>query len=535
MNSTLIQKRFVNLKSKGEKETSLFLLLVASVTLLRFLVSFSPQTTFYQDPVSPFVGFSCLVLFFWLKLGGRLRAINHIFISLIVFLGGYFFLNYTLNPIVLVWSILVPVVAFSLLKRDHAVFYCFALFIFGISQFFLGAVHRADWYLFISSHIVEAFAIISLYFSRRYESEALAALQRLALIVDTSQDAILSVSTKGSVLSWNRGAEELFGYTQKEMLDKSLKAIIPKSKSFEIDEMLVRINKGEQIDRLKTKRITKNGEEIDVLLSVSVIKDRFDVIEGASIILRDITEEVMIDKAKTEFVSLASHQLRSPLTASKWNAELLLNSDLGSLNEDQREAVMEIVNINKKMDTLVTSLLNVSRIDLGRFAVEPEEVDMKELVDSEIKEVMHEVAKKELVLETHYSEAIPSSLSLDPQLVRICVQNFLTNAIKYNVVNGKIIVRLLIAGDMFRFEVEDTGIGIAPKNKRRIFTKLYRAENALEEKKDGNGLGLYIVKAIVEQSSGSVGFESRLDLGSTFYFELPLSGMRPVDGAHPLE
>jgi signal transduction histidine kinase len=259
----------------------------------------------------------------------------------------------------------------------------------------------------------------------------------------------------------------------------------------------------------------------------------------------DVTREQEIDKAKSEFVSLASHQLRTPLTSMGWYAEMLLAGDAGRLNPGQKEYIEEIYKGNKRMVELVNALLNVSRLEMGTFMIEPELADLVTLAKDAVKEQKPQMEAK---LQTFTEDYGKSSLKfpVDVKLFRMVIQNLLSNAIKYTPEKGKITLGIKLLGqmpekfkDFGRAEdvlvyVADNGMGIPKAQQGSIFMKLFRADNAKISVTEGTGLGLYIVKTIVERSGGRVWFESAENRGSTFYTLIPKQGMKAKKGSKAL-
>lgn len=242
-----------------------------------------------------------------------------------------------------------------------------------------------------------------------------------------------------------------------------------------------------------------------------------------------------IDKAKTEFVSLASHQLRTPLSAINWYTEMLLAGDAGKVTDEQRGFLDQVAQSNKRMVALVSSLLNVSRIDLGTFAVDPVPTKFAEVADSVLFELTPQITEKKLEIKKFYDPQLPL-IPADPKLLRIIFQNLLSNAVKYTTEGSvTLTIKQLPKEKKVLISVADTGFGIPEEAQAKIFTKLYRADNAREKDADGNGLGLYIVKSIVEQSQGKVWFVSKEHQGTTFYVALPLSGMQKKQGSKALD
>lgn len=255
---------------------------------------------------------------------------------------------------------------------------------------------------------------------------------------------------------------------------------------------------------------------------------------GGVAIFRDMTKEMEIDKAKTEFVSLASHQLRTPLTSVSWYAEMLLAGDTGEMSAEQKKYVDRVYHGNRRMVELVNSLLNVSRIELGLFSIDPKPTDIVALAESIISEQKPQIGARKIEFISSLDKSIPI-VSMDPNLVRMIFQNLLANAVKYTPEGGKIEFTLFLdEAKNVLLKVSDTGYGIPKKQQDKIFTKLFRADNVREKDTDGTGLGLYIVKSVIEHSGGGIRFESEENKGTTFYVTLPLEGMKKKEGTRAL-
>ena len=229
-----------------------------------------------------------------------------------------------------------------------------------------------------------------------------------------------------------------------------------------------------------------------------------------------------VDKAKTEFVSLASHQLRTPLTAINWYTEMLLSGDAGALTAQQKKYLQEIYTGSQRMVELVNALLNVSRLDMGTFAMEPAAVNLEELAQSVIKEQMPQITKCNMKLHTSFEYGAPT-ITTDLKLVRMIFQNLLSNAVKYTPAEGSITLSITqgTLPETVLVTVADTGWGIPQAQQNKIFQKFFRADNVKEKDAEGTGLGLYLVKAILEKLGGSIRFESKENAGTTFYVTLP--------------
>ncbi|MFZ2594083.1 MAG: ATP-binding protein [Minisyncoccia bacterium] len=268
---------------------------------------------------------------------------------------------------------------------------------------------------------------------------------------------------------------------------------------------------------------------------LTVPGDRVHLVHSIQGTVHDVTREKEIDRAKTEFVSLASHQLKTPLTSINWYAEMLLDGDVGALNADQKKYIQEMYDSNQRMVDLVNSLLNVSRIELGTFSVEPVPTDIVEMARSVINEQMPTITQRKQKLTTHFGDNIPM-IPADTKLLRMVLQNLLSNAIKYTPEGGAVEFEVVLGlrKNTIAIRVTDTGCGIPENQKDRIFSKLFRADNVRSQNVDGTGLGLYIVKSIIEHSHGTVSFISEEGKGTSFFVTLPLDGMEKKDGARKL-
>lgn len=209
---------------------------------------------------------------------------------------------------------------------------------------------------------------------------------------------------------------------------------------------------------------------------------------------------------------------------------MLLAGDAGKLNPEQTDFVKNIFDSNERMLHLVKDLLDISRIESGRIIIDPEKSDITKLVDHVIGDIKPMLDKKNQTLTKKYEKSI-SSITMDTNLVHNVVQNLLTNAIKYTPEKGKIKVNIkLHDSDNIVISVGDNGYGIPRDQQDQTFHKFFRATNAVKKETEGTGLGLYLVKSVVESSGGKIWFESSEGKGTVFYFTLPIAGVAPKKG-----
>jgi signal transduction histidine kinase len=235
---------------------------------------------------------------------------------------------------------------------------------------------------------------------------------------------------------------------------------------------------------------------------------------------QDISDRKQADQMKSDFVSFVTHQLRTPLAGIKWLLELA--SQEPDLSEDARSYIADAREADERLVGLVNDLLDVSRLERGKLTITPKEVDLAALTQSVLDEMQPLIAEKGHRVTLRSMG--PSTVWADPQLLRQVVLNMTSNAVKYTPPGGEIAIRLDRDGDALRWAIRDNGIGIPKTSQARLFEKFYRAENVLTIETEGTGLGLYLVRLILEQFEGRVWCESEEGRGSTFLFTIPLPG-----------
>ena len=357
-------------------------------------------------------------------------------------------------------------------------------------------------------------------------------LEKFKLASDYATDMIFIANPKGVLLYANTATVTITGYTQEYLLNEKNKKTwyeliskkgtihsiineLTKTKTSTYKEIdILTQEKNKRVLGLKMSPITNNNNEVIFLVGIG----------------RDITKEKEIDKSKSEFVSVASHQLRTPLSTINWYTELLLSKDTGHLSKEQEEYVEEIRKDTKQMNKLVESLLNVSRIDMGTVAIEPEKVNIIKIAESAIKEFRPQMERHKFKFTKNFDAKLPKTMMLDKQLTFMILQNLISNAVKYTPDKGKITINIKRRDKDVEIIVSDSGIGIPKKDQNKIFTKLYRASNAKIKHVTGVGLGLYIIKSFIEKTGGKIWFKSKIKKGTTFYVIIPIKGMKKIKG-----
>jgi PAS domain S-box-containing protein len=366
----------------------------------------------------------------------------------------------------------------------------------------------------------------------------------LAAIVDSSDDAIISKDLNGAITSWNHSAERLFGYRANEMIGKSIRLIIPEDRWEEEATILARLRRGERIDHFQTVRIRKNGEPVDVSLTISPIKDPSEKIIGASKVARDMTEELRLrrellernreldaqrrraedsSRLESEFLASMSHELRTPLNSIIGFSELLLNSPDGDLRTEQREYLSDILRSGVHLLALIDQVLDVSMFESGKGRLAPEPFALAEAVSEVERTLRPEVERWGLTLRTVVGPGL-ETVVLDRIRFKQILLNLLANAVKFTHQGGRIAVVAQRTGpDRFTVRIEDTGIGIAPEDVPRLFRRFEQLDAGPGRRFPGSGLGLYVTKRWVELHGGGIEVQSQVGMGTIFSVDLPLS------------
>ena len=228
------------------------------------------------------------------------------------------------------------------------------------------------------------------------------------------------------------------------------------------------------------------------------------------------------NRMKSEFVSIVSHQLRSPLSNLRWALELLMSGKIGKIEEKQLEYFTILKENSNRMKELIEDLLIVSRIETAKLLIKKMEFSLEDLVKELIKELTPFALASNVEIKFLNKEDLPKVFA-DPSQIRLVIENLLDNAIRYIKGIGVVEIKIESQEKNIYFEIRDNGVGIPKEEQKYIFQKFFRSENVLKYQTQGSGLGLYISKAIIEKLGGEIGFKSQGGIGSTFWFTLPLT------------
>jgi PAS domain S-box-containing protein len=347
-------------------------------------------------------------------------------------------------------------------------------------------------------------------------------------LVDNAGDAIVSTDVEDRILTWNHGAEVIFGYSKEETVGQSLTILLPSHRAGELEEIRDKVRLTGVIRNLEVRRIRKDGIIIEASLAVSPIRDKDDNVIGFLHLARDVTEKKRyeqrlkeLDKMKSAFVSNVSHELRTPLTAIKASADNMLDRLIGDLNGKQVGYLTRIKSNSDRLARLINDLLDLSTIEAGKIDLRPANLPLITLV-KEAAESLRPVAAEKLIDLT--------VMSVDPRVIAWAdrdkviqvLMNLIGNALKFTPMRGKVTIAVAKnSAAWMQISVTDTGPGIPAKEVNKVFGRFYQIGQAGTQKTHGTGLGLAISKALVEMHGGKIWVKSEAGKGSTFSFTLP--------------
>ena len=380
--------------------------------------------------------------------------------------------------------------------------------------------------------------------------DAVLAQARLAALVESCEDAIIGKTLDGIITSWNRSAENLFGYTAEESIDRSILFVVPPERHDEERAILERLRGGERVERMETQRRTKDGGLVDVSMTVSPIRDSRGAIVGASTVARDISERRRIEEArdrlmeaerhareeaqrfnrlKDEFLSTLSHELRTPLSAIQtWGYLLAMGK---TKPEEMKQAGEVIVRNATTQKRVIEELLDASRIVGERLQLNLRMVDPAAILQDVLNTAVPAAAAKHIRIVPVIDTTV-GSLPADSRRLRQVIWNLLSNALKFTPEHGEVRVTLERDGDRARVTIADSGEGIGSDFLPRIFDRFSQEDASASRVRGGLGLGLSIAQQIADAHGGSIrAYSAGKGHGSTFVVELPMGKPGVADGA----
>ena len=377
---------------------------------------------------------------------------------------------------------------------------------------------------------------------------------RFKAIIASSDDAIVSKDLNGIVKSWNQSAERMFGYTAEEMIGKSITVLFPPDRLDEEPKILEQLRRGQRVDHFETVRVRKDGRKLDISVTISPVKDPAGHVIGVSKVARDITsikrvlrerEELLdrekaaraeaerIGRMKDEFLATLSHELRTPLNAILGWASILRSN--AALTPQDLEQGLETIERNARAQAqLIEELLDMSRIINGKLRLEVQPVDLP-LVVSEAIESVRPAAQAKGIRLVQVLDPRGGPITGDPNRLRQVLWNLLSNSIKFTPRDGRVQVFLRRVNSHVEITVADSGQGISADFLPQMFTRFSQADTSEARRHGGLGLGLALVKSLVELHGGTVKAASPgVNQGATFTVSLPLTVLQPDQPEAPL-
>jgi two-component system sensor histidine kinase VicK len=364
--------------------------------------------------------------------------------------------------------------------------------------------------VFFIQRTVDSWLMVSLSHSNYAENEVFASLY------DRSPVAYLTLDKKGSINKANQSAVKLLGANSNTLGGANFYNLIGPNEDSDTEVLKTKIGAGMTINDAEMDLSTFDGRLIWTIMSVFPYKNGGERLVS----LVDVTDQKNVDTAKSEFVALATHQLRTPIAAIRWNTELLERSLSDVKTESQTKYLFKINRNILRMINLINDFLSVSKLEMGTYAASIEDVNLTDFFSAIIEEQSEKISDKGLSI-NRQDNPPQVVIKTDSRLLHIVTSNLVSNAVKYIKQNGNLTISYDLDEDLLRLVVADDGIGIPSGEIEKLFTKFYRASNAQSHNTEGTGLGLYIVKQSVEQLGGNIEVESDKNEGARFIITLP--------------
>jgi len=362
----------------------------------------------------------------------------------------------------------------------------------------------------------------------------------LAAIVESTDDAIKSMSTDGTIISWNAAAERLYGYTAEEFLGHPVLELFPPEELDGVLALFRRVVQGGHVERCEVKQIRKGGELIDVAATLSPIRVGGTIV-GVSAVSRNITARKQADEARqwalereqktvrdlqevdrlrNDFISDVSHELRTPLTSISGYAELLAGGSFGDVNNAQADALDVIDRNTKRLLDLIEDIMALSRMESGVFSLTVKPTDLHALITAAADAIAAGAEARSITFTAEIDPAIGYGV-VDPSQLDRALLNVLSNAVKFTPKGGRVGLEARRAKGDIVISVSDNGMGIEPGDQQQVFKRFFRSSLATRSAIQGTGLGLVITKTIIDHHHGSIRLDSEPGRGTTVHIRIP--------------
>jgi PAS domain S-box-containing protein len=363
----------------------------------------------------------------------------------------------------------------------------------------------------------------------------------LAAIVESSEDAIIAKSLDGRIASWNRGAEKLYGYSAEEAIGEPISMLTAPEHTDELTAIMEQIRRGEEAPRVETVHLRKDGSTVDVAITISPMFNDSGQLSGAATIARDVSVRKQAERelaaahatalatarAKTEFVTNMSHQIRTPLNGVIGMTRLLADT---ALDQMQREHMDALEASNEALLAVAEDVLEFSTLEAGRIELDATRFDCRSAVEEAVLMLSASARAKGLGIGARVDDDVPVTVRGDRTRLRQVLMNLLSNAVKFTAA-GEILLHVSVAGsELMRFAVCDTGVGIEEGSADSLFEAFAQADQSTARRHAGTGLGLAIARQLVTRMGGQIGAERREGGGSIFWFTASLPAATMNDG-----
>lgn len=323
------------------------------------------------------------------------------------------------------------------------------------------------------------------------------------------------INTSGKIVSANHAFVRYFQTIDEKLVGKKLPHLLQATDETQEQLLFTKILRGQFVSDIEVTLQDTTGTEHTALLSSFPYGHSGEQL----VTLFDITKQKQVDVAKSEFVSLASHQLRTPISAMKWNLELF-ETDQSNLSEKQQDWLTKIKRNAEKMKVIINDFLDASQLEMGTFATEAGEIEVTAFLDNIYEEFRLRIANKQQTLDTPYPKDTVT-IYTDEHLLHNIISNLVSNAVKYTPDGGTVQVFYRLSESEISFVIKDSGLGIPKSEQAQLFSKFFRASNAKATVSEGTGLGLYVVKQAVEKLGGAITLDSAEGSGTTFIVTIP--------------